>query len=113
VEDRPGRTLFVITTDGEENASRKCGPRAIKALVEREKRKYGWEFIFLGANIDAVATAAGLGIDADRAADYRADSEGTRRNFEAVGEAVSELRTSRQVSGRWKDGIEDDFRRRI
>ena len=113
VEDRPGRTLFVITTDGAENASRKYGPRAIKALVEREKRKYGWEFIFLGANIDAIATAAGLGIDADRAADYRADSEGTRRNFEAVGEAVSELRTSRQVSRRWKDGIEDDFRRRI
>jgi len=80
--------------------------------VEREKRKYGWEFIFLGANIDALASAANLGIDADRAADYHADGEGTRANFRAVGEAISELRTTRQVSRRWRDEIDDDYRRR-
>jgi len=110
--ERPGRTLFVVTTDGQENASRGYSYRAIKALVEREKRKYGWEFIFLGANIDAIAAAAHLGIDADRAADYHADSEGTRANFRAVGEAISELRATRQVSGRWREEIDDDYRRR-
>jgi uncharacterized protein YegL len=111
-EDQPARTLFVITTDGQENASCKYSYRTIKSLVEREKRKYGWEFIFLGANIDAIATAVSFGIAPNMAADFHADSEGTRRNFEAVGCAITELRRTRTMPEAWRDEIDEDYRRR-
>ena len=109
---RPDKVLFVIITDGMENASREYSYAQVKQLVERQKETYGWEFIFLGANIDAIATAATFGISADRAANYHADSQGTQLNYEAVGCAVSEFRTSRQISDRWKARIDEDFKKR-
>ena len=111
-EHRADKVLFVIITDGMENASREYSYAQIKQLVERQKETYGWEFIFLGANIDAIATAATFGISADRAANYHADSQGTQLNYEAVGCAVSEFRTSRQISDRWKARIDEDFKKR-
>jgi uncharacterized protein YegL len=111
-EHRADKVLFVIITDGMENASREYSYAQVKQLVERQKETYGWEFIFLGANIDAIATAATFGISADRAANYHADSQGTQLNYEAVGCAVSEFRTSRQISDRWKARIDEDFEKR-
>lgn len=111
-EHRADKVLFVIITDGMENASREYSYAQVKQLVERRKETYGWEFIFLGANIDAIATAATFGISADRAANYHADSQGTQLNYEAVGCAVSEFRTSRQISDRWKARIDEDFKKR-
>ncbi|PKM89213.1 MAG: hypothetical protein CVU87_05725 [Firmicutes bacterium HGW-Firmicutes-12] len=84
----------------------------IKRMVESQKEKYGWEFIFIGANIDAISTAARFGIDADRAANYHADGEGTRLNYEAVSNVVSELRASRPITDSWKAKIDKDFENR-
>lgn len=111
-EQRPDKVLFVITTDGMENASQEYSYEKIKAMIERQKAEYGWEFIFLGANIDAISTAARFGIGADRAANYLADSEGTTLNFEAVSHAVSELRANRCLEEDWKAEIDQDFTRR-
>ena len=80
-EDRPEKTLFIITTDGMENSSRKYNYDKVKKLVEKQKEKYGWEFLFLGANIDAIDVAGRFGINADRAVNYECDSAGTRKNF--------------------------------
>ena len=107
-EDVPERTLFVITTDGLENASRRFDSRSVKKLIERKKEE-GWEFLFLGANIDAVETARHIGIGADRAANYHADTRGTRLNFEAVGSAVTRLRASMPLDAGWKASIDEDF----
>jgi len=88
VEDyRAEKVMFVIITDGEENSSREYTAEKVKAMIERQKEKYGWEFIFLGANIDAVQTAGRFGIDPDRAVDYLADSEGTELNFKVLASA--------------------------
>lgn len=111
-DQRAGRVMFVITTDGMENASREYTYEKIKEMIETEKTKYGWEFIFLGANIDAVSTAARFGIDKDRAANYCPDSQGTCLNFMVVSEAVSELRQGKNLKNSWKSAIDDDFRRR-
>lgn len=111
-EDVPEHTLFVITTDGMENASRHYTAPQIKAMIQRQKEKYGWEFLFLGANIDAVETAGRLGIDSDRAVNYHNDSAGTRLNYATVSAAVSAVRCSKPLSPRWKDAIEKDFRER-
>lgn len=108
-EDVPEHTLFVITTDGMENASRRWRAEEVKRLIQRQKEKYGWEFLFLGANIDAVETAAGFGIDADRAANYHADSHGTQTNYRVLCEAVSAVRCSRPLNADWKAEIEEDF----
>lgn len=106
------KVLFIITTDGMENASHEYTYEKIKALVERQKEKFGWEFIFLGANIDAVATAAKFGIHADRAANYHADGEGTELNYMAVSEAVSNFRSKNAISADWKANVEADYKRR-
>jgi uncharacterized protein YegL len=111
-EHRAGKVMFVITTDGMENASREFTYGKIKELVEYHKKKDGWEFIFLGANIDAVETADRFGISRDRAANYHADRQGTALNFSVVGEAVSELRSSSRISNDWKKAIEKDFKER-
>ena len=111
-EDVPEHTLFVITTDGMENASRRYTARQVRAMIRRQRERYGWEFLFLGANMDAVETAAGLGIARDRAATYRCDSAGTRLNYEAVGRAVAAVRASVPLSADWKAEIEEDVRRR-
>ena len=112
-EDLPERTLFVITTDGMENASRHYDLRRVRAMIERQKARYGWEFLFLGANIDAVDTAARLGIDADRAANFHCDARGTQLNYEAVSDAVSAMRCAAPLSARWKERIDSDFQGRL
>ena len=109
---RAGRVLFVIITDGLENASRRYTAPQIRAMVERYKEEYGWEFLFLGANIDAVDAAGGLGIQADRAVNYHADSAGTRLNYDAVGKAVSAMRAGRPLSAEWRKDIDADYRGR-
>lgn len=111
-EDVPEHTLFVITTDGMENASRRYSVQKVKNMIQRQKEKYGWEFLFLGANIDAVETAGHLGIAPDRAVNYHCDSAGTQLNYQVVGEAVSAVRCSAPIDAHWKDAIEKDFRSR-
>ena len=113
-EDRPEKTMFVITTDGLENASRRYGYDKVRAMIERQKEKYGWEFIFLGANIDAAKEAARFGISADRAVRYQSDSMGTALNYEVISEAVSSVRACPSVplAAGWKDRIEADFKNR-
>jgi len=111
-EERAEKVLFVITTDGMENASKEYSYKKIRSLVEKQQKKYGWEFIFLGANIDAIAAAADLGISADRSANYHADSAGTQLNYEAVSDAVSDLRQNRNIKASWKARIEEDFNQR-
>lgn len=100
-EERPEKTMFVIITDGFENASRRWSNWDVKALIENEKTKYGWEFLFLGANIDSVETAGGIGIDASHVTDYRADSEGTRRSYSSVSKAVRSVRYQRCLDPTW------------
>lgn len=112
-EDRPERTLFIITTDGMENASRHYDLRRVRAMIERQKARYGWEFLFLGANIDAVDTAARLGIDADRAANFHCDARGTQLNYEAVSDAVSAMRCAAPLRADWKERIDSDFQSRL
>lgn len=112
-EDRPGKTMFVITTDGEENASRCYNYAKVKRMVERQKSKYGWEFLFLGANMDAIGTAGRFGIGADRAATYNCDTMGVALSFCAMGEAVSAFRASDgPLPAAWKRLIDDDRKTR-
>ena len=111
-EDVPEHTLFIITTDGMENASRRYNSMEVKKMITRQKEKYGWEFLFLGANIDAVETAAGFGIGADRAVNYRADSQGTQLNYEVLGYAVSAVRQSAPLTAGWKKRIDEDYENR-
>ena len=94
-EDRPEKTLFIITTDGMENASHKYSFDKVKKMVEKEKEKYGWEFLFLGANIDAIEVAGRFGIGADRAINYECDREGTALNYKVLSETVSAVRRSK------------------
>ena len=109
-EDRPEKTLFVITTDGMENASRRYTYDKVKAMIERQREKYGWEFLFLGANLDAAREAARFGIRADCAADYHADSIGTEAVYESVCEAVCQVRNcSMPLAADWKQKINADF----
>ena len=111
-EDRPEKTLFVITTDGMENASRKYTYDRVKEMIGHRQEAYGWEFIFLGANIDAAREAARLGICADRAANYHADRKGTKAIYKAVNEAVSSVRCNRAVSAEWKRNVDRDYKSR-
>ena len=111
-EERAGKVLFVITTDGMENASREYDYTKIKAMIEHQKVKYGWEFIFLGANIDALSTASKFGIQEDYAVNYHADSEGTQVNFQALNEAVTSFRKGKKIDRVWKENIEKDFESR-
>ncbi len=110
-EDVPEHTLFVITTDGMENASRRCSSDEVKQLLRR-KQEEGWEFLFLAANIDAVETAKKYGIAEDRAVNYTPDAAGTQLNYEVVGEAVASFRASRPLAKSWKARIEEDHRSR-
>lgn len=100
-EDRPEHTLFVITTDGMENASHYYSSDDVKRMIKRQTDLYGWEFLFLGANIDAVETARIYGIDAMHAANYVSDSCGTRRNFSAMDAAISSVRRGKRVQKDW------------
>lgn len=110
-EDVPAKTLFVITTDGMENASRRYDRRKVKGLIEK-KKKSGWEFLFLGANIDAVSTAGGLGISEDRSVTFTNDSEGISLNYEVLGDAICTARACKTLSPSWKCSIEENHRGR-
>ncbi len=111
-EDVPEHTLFVITTDGMENASRYYDYEQVKKMIERQKTRYGWEFLFLGANIDAVQTAGRFGISEDRAVNYHSDSKGTQLNYEVLSEAICAVRCSAPLSADWKKRIDEDYERR-
>ena len=112
LEDRPEKTLFVITTDGMENASRHYDYEKVRKMIERQKEKYGWEFLFLGANIDAAAEAKRFGISEDRAANYNCDSEGTELNFDVIAEAVCSVRSGAGIKRNWKSRIDEDYQKR-
>jgi uncharacterized protein YegL len=111
-EERAGHVMFVITTDGLENASQEFTYEKVRKMIEHQKSNYGWEFIFLGANIDAVATAERFGIDKSRATNYKADREGTLLNYDVISETVSCLRASRPIKEDWKERIDEDFKKR-
>ena len=111
-EDRPERTLFVITTDGMENASRNYDYEKVKRMITRQKERYGWEFIFLGANIDAAAEARRMGIHEDRAVQYKCDPQGTALNYAAIGDAVASVRACRPMAADWKASLEADVKKR-
>ena len=111
-DDVPEHTLFVITTDGMENASRRYDSEKVKKMIERQKEKYGWEFLFLGANIDAAKEAARFGIGADRSVNYKCDEAGTALNYEVISEAVCSVRAARPLSADWKRRIDEDMQKR-
>ena len=112
-EDRPEKTLFVITTDGMENASKTYDYDRVRAMIQRQQEKYGWEFLFLGANIDAAKEASRFGIRADRAANYHADSKGTGVIYETVNDAISHVRScSAPLQADWKCKVDEDYNHR-
>lgn len=111
-EDRPEKTLFIITTDGMENASHRYTYKKAKKMVERQKEKYGWEFLFLGTNMDAIAAAGNIGIHSDRAVTYQCDEEGTALNYEVLEEAIHHVRSSdKMLAPSWKRKIDEDVKR--
>lgn len=108
-EDVPEHTIFIITTDGMENASRQYDSATVKRMISRQQEKYGWEFIFLAANIDAVETADRIGIRRERAANYRQDREGMRASYEAMSEAIASVRCAESLdSGAWRKNLDRD-----
>ena len=111
-EDVPSHTVFVIITDGAENASRHYTSDRVKAMIEKEKEQYGWEFMFIGANIDAVETAREYGIDESRAVNYNADTVGTSIVYEAVESAVNSIRFSNELCSDWNAPISNDYENR-
>lgn len=115
-EDRPEKTLFVITTDGMENASRQYSYEKVRKMVERQQKEYGWEFLFLGANIDAISVAGQFGIQKDHAVNFENDSAGTRLNYDVLSRAVSHVRANacmaQSLPASWKEDIEEDYQKR-
>ena len=111
-EDVPEKTLFIITTDGYENASRRYDYEKVRQMIQHEKEKYGWEFLFLGANIDAAAEAKRFGISEDRAVTYKCDAAGTALNYDVISEAVCHVRASRPLDAGWKSRIDEDVKKR-
>lgn len=118
-EDRPAKTLFVITTDGLENASRHYSFKDVKRLIKRQQEKYNWEFLFLGANIDAIEVAGNMGISRDRAANYNCDEVGTALNYQVLEAAVTRVRKCKAADmamtfagGAWKADIDRDYEKR-
>ena len=111
-EDVPAHTMFIITTDGMENASQRYTSEKVKAMIERQKSLYGWEFLFIGANIDAVETARRYGISENNAVNYNADSEGTGVLYESVCEAVRYTRNNQKLDRSWRERLDADFQQR-
>ena len=111
-EDVPEKTLFIITTDGYENASRRYDYEKVRHMIQHEKEKYGWEFLFLGANIDAAAEAKRFGIDEDRAVTYKCDAAGTALNYDVISKAVCHVRASQPLDAGWKARIDADVKKR-
>lgn len=111
-EDRPGKTIFVITTDGLENSSRRYTYADVQKMVAHEQEKHGWEFLFLGANMDAITEAKKFGFRSDRAVRYNCDSEGTSLNFAVVGKAISKARCGAAIEADWCAEIAEDYKKR-
>lgn len=111
-EDVPEHTLFVITTDGMENASHRYTADKVRSMITRQKEKYGWEFLYLGANMDAVEAAGNIGIGADRAVRYNCDEVGTNLNYQVLSEAVMTVRHGKALGSKWKADIEADYQTR-
>ena len=111
-EDVPAHTMFIITTDGQENASHRFSSDEVKKMIEHQKAEYGWEFLFIGANIDAVETAAKFGIDRNRAVNYTADSEGTQLLYETLSAPICAMRADKKISDDWGLSIEEDHKNR-
>ena len=107
--ERPEKTVFVITTDGQENASRAFSRAAIRKLIEEREQKDEWEFLFLGANMDAIAAAEDIGIRASHSVQYMSDSQGTEINYDAVSSALEQLRSHQPLASNWKSAVESDF----
>ena len=111
-EDVPEKTVVVITTDGLENASRRYDLEQVKQLIEHEQEKYGWEFLFLGADIDAVGTARCIGINAEHCTNYMHDDRGVSLCYSSVGSAISALKRGARLTERWKEEVEKDHQMR-
>lgn len=111
-EDVPEHTMFIITTDGMENASQRYSSDEVKKMIERQKEKYGWEFLFIGANIDAVETARRYGINEDRAVNYNADAKGTGILYESVACAVTNVRKCAPLDNSWRENLDVDYKKR-
>ena len=111
-DEKATKVLFIIITDGLENASKEYNSATVKRLIETQKEKYGWEFLFLGANIDAIETASAIGISAERAVNYNSDSVGTQLNYKSLNNAVSEVRSGKELKKEWKADIEADYQQR-
>ena len=111
-EDVPEKTLFIITTDGYENASKHYTYEKVRRMIKRQTQKYGWEFLFLGANIDAAAEAKRFGISADRAVTYKCDEDGTALNYEVISDAVCSVRACKPLAADWKKRIDADVKQR-
>ena len=111
-EDRPGKTIFVITTDGMENASRAYTYDEVQRMVKHEQEKYGWEFLFLGANMDAISAARSFGIREDRAVRYSCDGAGTNLNFRVAGKAIEKFRCGQPIAADWSVEITEDYENR-
>ena len=111
-EDVPAHTMFIITTDGQENASHRFSSDEVKKMIEHQKDECGWEFLFIGANIDAVETAARFGINRNRAVNYNADSKGTQVLYETLSAPISAMRADAAISDDWGQSIEEDYNNR-
>ena len=111
-EDRPAKTVFVITTDGMENASRRYSYSQVQQMVKRQQEKYGWEFLFLGANMDAISAARSFGIREDRAVRYACDGAGTSLNFEVASKTIARVRSGQEIEADWCAEIEEDYGKR-
>lgn len=111
-DDVPEKTIFVIITDGLENSSRRYNLAKVKKMISRQKEKYGWEFLFVGANIDAVHTAGAMGIQEDNAVDYVADSEGTEVVYSVLSETVINIREKGKMQSDWQVAIREDYNSR-
>lgn len=104
--------VFIITTDGMENASHRYTSERVKAMIERQKEKCGWEFLFIGANIDAVETAAQYGINSDRTVNYNVDEKGTKILYATVSESICKMRTNAPLQADWSADINSDYEKR-
>ncbi len=111
-EARAEKVMVIVTTDGLENASREYGYAKVKSLISQTKEQYGWEYIFLGANMDAALEAKKFGIDANNAVDYHADSAGTELNYMVMSEAISSVRKTKSLGKKWRKQMDDDFKAR-
>lgn len=111
-EFQANKVIFVIITDGMENSSSEYTYKKVKAMIDKQKEQYKWEFVFLGANIDAIDTASKFGINDDMSVNYMADSVGTKLNYSVVGELIADVRSERSYDKNWKKKIEEDFKKR-